>query len=71
MQGVLGFMRGEGPNPGKLQLTVTTDSTISGQSGVGYITLNDEDIELLYQGMLKRKNGSISATGNEENLFRR
>lgn len=49
-----------------LQLTIQTQSTLPGQSGVAYIPLNDEDIELLYLGMLERKNGEITATGCEK-----
>ena len=54
---------------GNIQLTVQTQSTISGQSGTAYITLNDKEIDLLVAGLLERKLGRISATGYEQSVF--
>ena len=54
---------------GNVQLTVKTNSTISGQSGTAYITLNDKEIDLLIAGLLERKIGNISATGDEQSVF--
>ena len=54
---------------GNVQLTVQTNSTISGQSGTAYITLNDKEIDLLIAGLIERKIGRISATGDEQSVF--
>ena len=51
----------------RLQLTIQTTSTLESQNGVAYITLSDEEIELLYLGMKERKD--ISATGNEQSKY--
>lgn len=59
------FMGGENHT----QLTISTSSTIQGQSGVGYIVLNDNDVDLLIAGLLERKLAIISATGYEKSIF--
>ena len=46
----------------RVQLTVTTQSTLESQSGTGYIVLSDTDIDLLIAGLLERKLNKISAT---------
>ena len=51
------------------QLTVQTNSTLPFQSGTGYITLSDEDVDLLIAALLERKLGKVSATGNEQSIF--
>lgn len=51
------------------QLTVVTNSTLSGQGGVGYIVLSDKDVDLLIAGLLERKLSKISATGNEQSNY--
>lgn len=52
-----------------VQLTVNTVSSIQGQSGTGYIVLSSKDIDLLIAGLLERKLGKISATGDEQSIF--
>ena len=54
---------------GNIQLTVRTNSTMPSQSGIGYITLNDKEVDLLIAGLLERKLGRISATSNEQSIF--
>lgn len=54
---------------GNVQLTIQTTSTLPSQSWIAYITLNDEEIDLLIKGLLERKNGEISATGYEQSKF--
>lgn len=51
------------------QLTVRTSSTLEGQSGTGYITLGDKEVDLLIAALLERKLRVISATGNEQSIF--
>ena len=51
------------------QLTVITNSTLEGQSGVGYITLGDKEVDLLIAMLLERKLKIISATGEEQSIF--
>lgn len=52
-----------------IQLTVSINSTLEGQSGIGYITLGDKEIDLLIAALLERKLGKISATGYEQSIF--
>lgn len=52
-----------------IQLTIITNSTIPNQSGIGYIVLNDEDIDNLMAGLLERKLGKISATDDRKSIF--
>ena len=61
------FMGGKSGN--HTQLTIQTNSTIQGQSGIAYIELNDNDIDLLIAGLLERKLKIISATGEEKSIF--
>ena len=59
-----------GGNSGKhTQLTVNTTSTLNSQSGVGYITLGDEEVDLLIAALLERKLKKITATGYEQSIF--
>ena len=51
------------------QLTVQTSSTIQGQSGIGYITLGDKEVDLLIAALMERKLGKISATADEQSIF--
>lgn len=52
-----------------VQLTVHSTSTIPGQSGIGYIVLNDQDIDKLIFGLLERKLHLITSTGDEQSLI--
>lgn len=54
---------------GNVQLTIRTESTIPNQSGVAYIPLNNEEIDLLIAGLLERKLGIVTATGDEQSIF--
>ena len=55
---------------GNVQLTVQTKSReMPSHAGTGYITLNDHEIDLLMAGLLERKLGIISATGDEQSIF--
>ena len=54
---------------GNVQLTIQTESTIGSQNGTAYITLNDNEIDLLIAGLLERKLGKISATSNEQSSY--
>lgn len=59
-----------GGNSGKhTQLTVRTESTIPSQNGIAYITLGDEQVDLLIAALLERKLGKISATADEQSIF--
>jgi hypothetical protein len=51
---------------GNVQLTIQTRSSIHGQSGIAYITLNDEEIDKLIFGLLERKLKLVTATGDEQ-----
>lgn len=51
------------------QLTVNTNSDIPGQSGIGYITLGDKEVDLLIAALLERKLRVITATGDEQSIF--
>lgn len=51
-----------------VQLTVHSTSTIPGQSGIGYIVLDDQDIDKLIFGLLERKLHLITSTGDEQSL---
>lgn len=52
-----------------VQLTVSCSSTIPGQSGTGYIVLSNDDIDNIIAGLLERKLGKISATGDEKSQY--
>lgn len=54
---------------GTVQLTVTTESTLSNQSGTAYYTLNNQEIDLLIAGLLERKLRIISATDDKQSIF--
>lgn len=54
---------------GNVQLTIRTESTIPNQSGIAYIPLNNNEIDLLIAGLLERKLGIITATGDEQSIF--
>lgn len=54
-----------GKTPNSLQLTVQIKSTLPNQSGIGYITLSQEEQDKLIIGILERRN-NISATGEEQ-----
>lgn len=56
-------------NKERVQLTITTNSTLSSQSGTGYIVLSDEEIDLLIAGLLERKLNKISATNEEKSNY--
>ena len=51
------------------QLTVQTNSTVRSQCGIAYITLGDEEVDLLIAALLERKLKNISATGDEQSQF--
>jgi hypothetical protein len=48
-----------------LQLTVSCDSTIPNQSGIGFIALSEEEVDKLIFGLLERRM-YISTTGDEQ-----
>ena len=55
---------------GNVQLTVQTKSReMPSHAGTGYITLNGLEIDLLIAGLLERKLGVVSATGDEHSIF--
>ena len=54
---------------GNVQLTIQTDSSLQGQSGIAYYTLNDNEIDLLIAGLLERKLKIISATNENKSIF--
>lgn len=54
---------------GNMQLTIQTNSSLSNQSRIAYITLNDEEIDKLIFGLLERKLKLISATGEEQSII--
>ena len=51
------------------QLTVITMADNEGQSGIGYIELGDNDIDLIIAGLLERRLNKITATGNEQSVY--
>lgn len=51
------------------QLTIQTKSTLQSQNGIGYIVLNDNDVDNLIAGLLERKLNKISATGIEKSNY--
>jgi len=51
------------------QLTIQTDSTIQGQAGIAYISLNNDDVDKLIFGLLERKLMLVSATGEEKSCI--
>lgn len=57
----------------KVQLTVQYERhTVEGkdpQHGTGYIVLTDHEVDLLIAGLLERKLGKISATGDEQSQY--
>jgi len=57
------------PECGNVQLTIRTESTIPSQNGIGYISLNDKEIDLLIAGLLERKLDIISATSDNQSIF--
>ena len=54
---------------GNVQLTIQTDSTLPGQSGIAYYCLNNEEIDKLIFGLLDRKLKLISATSDEQSVI--
>ena len=56
-------------NSKTVQLTVQTQSTISSQNGVAFITLSEQDCLKLIGALTERLTKKISATGNEESIF--
>lgn len=57
-----------GKEKNSVQLTVQCNSTMPNMTGIGFITLSEEDVDKLIVGLLERRM-RISATGNEQSVI--
>jgi hypothetical protein len=66
------FVGGKSGNHTQLTISHNINRSIplfNNNYGLGYIVLNDKDVDDLIAGLLERKNGEISATGNEKSKY--